>query len=142
MDPRETVLSIMRASALNAYLLTSVNHIPRARIVAPVIDDDFTLWIITFSNSRKVEDILNNPVVTVTFNEYPSKGVREVQYFGRAELVKEQADRQRLWEAKKDSIGGYFKDTADPDYALVKIRPNFIEWSIRPQSTKEILRFT
>lgn len=142
MDNKEIVLNIMRNSSKNAYLLTSVDNQPRGRIVSPVVDDDLSIWIVTIQSSRKIKDIRQNPKIAITFNEYPNNGFREVQVFGKAELHTGKAEKLRVWNLKKDSIGSFFQGgVEDEAYALLKVKIDYIEWSDHMQGCKNIINF-
>lgn len=138
MTDQETILEIMRNSSTNSYLVTSVNNQPRARIVSPVIDDDLGIWIVTFNSSQKMTEIRSNPKIALTFNEYPNKGYREVQVFAIAEICDDVAEKTKIWENKKKSIGSFFKNgPADSEYALLKVKIDFVEWSDNTQGDKK-----
>jgi len=141
MTDKEIILQIMLNSSTNSYFATSANKQPRARIVSPVIDDDLNIWIVTFNSSRKIAEIKTNPKIALTFNEYPNKGFREVQVFGSALICDDIEQKEKIWQSKKNSIGSFFKNgPSDPEYALLKIQIDTIEWSDNPQGDKKVFQ--
>jgi uncharacterized pyridoxamine 5'-phosphate oxidase family protein len=65
------MVAIMRKNALYSYLATCDGDQPRVRPVSPIVEDDLSVWITTFSNSRKIKQIKQNPKICLSFVEYP-----------------------------------------------------------------------
>jgi pyridoxamine 5'-phosphate oxidase len=111
--------------AHNIALLTTVDgDTPYSRVMmTPKIDEDFSLWFTTSSQSNKVKHIVNNPKTCTTFHE----GAKWVRILGKAEVIKDAKTKQALWQ---DEWKRYFpKGADDPDYTVIKVTPNDIEYN-------------
>jgi len=98
---------------------------PWVRYVVCLGQDDMTIRFATFTNSRKVAQIKDNPEVHLTCGVTNPADMRPyLQIQGRAEFVTDSAERHGFW---KDSLKGYFKGPDDPNYGIVVITPYLIE---------------
>ncbi|MGQ9707005.1 MAG: pyridoxamine 5'-phosphate oxidase family protein [bacterium] len=68
----EKIVNIMKETSLHAYLATVDGNQPRVRSVSPIIEDDLSIWITTYSGSRKVKQIGDNPKVCLAFVSQPN----------------------------------------------------------------------
>jgi general stress protein 26 len=76
----------MKENSLHAYLATSQDDQPFVRPVSPIIENDLTIWVTTFSTSKKVNHIEENPKICLVFVEQP-QGDKAVFIFGDAGIV-------------------------------------------------------
>jgi general stress protein 26 len=84
-------------------------------------EDDFTVWMATNPNSRKVDQIKNDPHVTLYYSDKNENGY--VSIYGIAELVNDQAEKDNRWkEAWKD----FYPDRKE-NYLLIKVTPTRLE---------------
>jgi general stress protein 26 len=85
----------------------------RAMSVARV-DADGTIWLATWRDSPKVQQVLANPQICLA----DAEGTMRI--FGTARLVDEKTVKLALWH---DSWTAYFAGPADPNYVLIAIAP-------------------
>ncbi len=64
-----TIVEIMRENAHAAHLATCDRGQPMVRPVSPIVEDDLTIWVVTFTSTRKVEQVKTNPKVSLAFVE-------------------------------------------------------------------------
>lgn len=60
---KEKIVAIMKETCLFAFLATSDGDQPQVRPVSPIVEDDMSIWVATFSDSRKVKQIKENPKI-------------------------------------------------------------------------------
>ncbi|MBO0931716.1 pyridoxamine 5'-phosphate oxidase family protein [Fibrella aquatilis] len=92
------------------------------------IDDDGTMWFFTYDDSNKIKEIQHSSNVALGFADPGSELYVSVQ--GRAEVVKDQAKIDQLWD---DFLKTWFpggKD--DPRITLLKVTPHGGEYWDRP----------
>ena len=95
---------------------------PRVRVMDPFIpENDFTVWFGTNPKTRKVEQIKNNPKVTLYYLEPNGSGY--VMLHGLATLVNDQAEKDKRWKAEWEA----FYPNKQDDYLLIKISPQWLE---------------
>ena len=83
---RNKIVAIMKENSSHAYLATCDGDQPVARPISPIVEDDMSVWIITFNSSRKVKQIRQNPRICLAFVEHPA-GEKAATVLGRAEIV-------------------------------------------------------
>ncbi len=96
---------------------------PRARSVDPFLpQDDFTVWVATRPVTRKVDQIRNNPHVTLYYFDAEDKNY--VTIMGKARLVDERDIKEaKRRDADTDRLYPDFPD----DYLLIEITPTWLE---------------
>lgn len=95
---------------------------PHAREMDPFDpDENMVIWFATNPNTRKVQQIRNNPNVAVFY--YNTKGMSYVSINGKAELVNDPAEKERHW---KTYWKRYYPDR-DKDMILIKVIPERME---------------
>jgi len=82
------------------------------------------LWFATGAGSRKVGQIESNASVEVCFH---NKEWSHVRLSGQASTTKDDAARREFWGMVKE-LGDYFSGPTDPDFTLVKIVVERIEY--------------
>lgn len=100
--------------------------VPRPMGTAAV-EEGLVLWFVTAVGSRKVTHIHADPRVTIYWEHSGSGGDDWTygQMYGTAEVMADQATRDRLW---KDDWVRYFPGgRTDPDLAVIKVRPTRLE---------------
>lgn len=95
------------------------------------VDESGDLWFVTGVGSGKVEEVLNEPDVLVTFQSR----TRYISLSGRAELV---GDPQRLEELWRDEWEAFFPGGRDdPRIALLHVRAQEAEyWDASPRGVR------
>jgi general stress protein 26 len=127
--PRDAVLKAAReviAAARYATLGTidALGGYPHARIVDPFTpEDDFTIWIGTMAETRKVEQVERNPRVSLLYLDAPRQ--HYVSIIGAATVVRDPAEKARRF---KPEWQAFYKDgSAGDDYVLLRIDPLRLE---------------
>lgn len=111
------------ASANTCSLITldEEGH-PRARMMDPFSPgDDFVVWFGTNPNSRKVQQIKNDPRVTLYYSAIDNSGY--VMIAGRAELVNDPTEKEKRW---KEEWAAFYPNRPD-DYLLIRVTPAWME---------------
>jgi general stress protein 26 len=101
---------------------------PRVRMVHPTWEGE-VLWFATGTSSPKLRQLRENPVVDVQFQVAPPDFVH-LMVRGRAEIVEDAAEKKRVWDVLDYDLGQFWPGgPTDPEYALVKVRPQRVELS-------------
>ncbi|MGC1403395.1 MAG: pyridoxamine 5'-phosphate oxidase family protein [Thermodesulfobacteriota bacterium] len=109
---------------------------PWVRYVTPFADENLTLWMATFINSRKVGQIKKNPEVHLTTGVATMETAESyLQIQGKAEIITDQATKKAVWN---DHLKGIFTGPEDPNYAVCKITPYRIEYQGMGMAPSEI----
>ncbi len=125
---KEKITAIMKENSLHAYLATCDGDQPRVRPVSPIVENDMSIWITTFSNSRKVKQIRQNSRICLAFVEQPN-GDKEAIVIGDAEIVHDLEEKKRVWNLATFDLTEYFPDgPSSDDFCLLKIIIKKIEW--------------
>lgn len=95
------------------------------------VEFDGDVWFFTYGSTPKVHEIENKPYVNVAFSD--PKTQTYVSLSGRAELVRDPAKIQELWQP---SLKAWFpKGVDEPDIALIKINADQAEYWDSPASS-------
>jgi general stress protein 26 len=113
---------IMVAARFCALVTIPESGHPRARTVDPFPPEEgMTVWIGTNRRTRKVEDIRNDPRVTLYY--FDSEAARYVSLMGRARIVDDPAEKQRRWKSEWEA----FYPDRERDYLLIAVTAETIE---------------
>lgn len=124
-DSPERLIEVARATVAevkNCWLITNgLNGCPTPRVVAPIPgvpgERDWTMWILTSSGSRKIEEIKHDDRVTLGYQYDPDSAY--VALLGRAAIIDDRAEISRRW---KQSWNGVFATGAnDLDAVFLKV---------------------
>jgi general stress protein 26 len=125
---RTEVAAILQATRQHAFLATVDGDQPACRVVAPFVDDELNIWIVTFRQSRKVAHIEKNPRVCLSFLEIPGYA-REANVYGRASLVTAEAEKQHIWDIGAENLRRYFPEGPSSDrFCLLRVHVDRVEW--------------
>ena len=125
---QEKIVAIMKANPSPAFLATVDGDQPRVRPVAPVIEDDLSVWVTTFCSSRKVKQIKANPKVSLSFVKHPD-GEKTATITGRCEIVPDMEQKKRIWNLAYFDLSKHFPEGPESkEYCLLKIVVEKIEW--------------
>ncbi len=114
--------------ALWCALGTVVGGEPRVRMVHPTWEGD-TLWFATGTSSPKVAQLRTNPSVDIQYQVAPPDFVH-VMVRGAAEIVTNEAEKKRVWDVIDYDLSAFWPGgPTDPEYTLVRIRPERVELS-------------
>ena len=113
---------IMESAATCALITLDSTGLPSVRVMDLFIpESDFTIWLGTNPKSRKVNQIKNNPKVTLYYLDKNSSGY--VVIHGNAHLINDQSEKDKRWKTEWDA---FYSNRTD-DYQLIKISPIRIE---------------
>ncbi len=112
----------MTSSKTCALITVDDEGRPRVRVMDPFEPEpDFTIWFGTNPKSRKVDQIKNNPKVTLYYLENNNAGYVMIQ--GTAELVNDKTEKETRWKNEWEA----FYPNKPHDYLLIKVTPNWME---------------
>lgn len=121
---KKKILSVLRGQKL-ICLATSQNNRPWARFVVSH-NDGLTLCVSTYLSSRKIKDIRkNHEVHVVVAKDYTSFKTSYVQIAGRAKIRTDKLMRRKCWHSYMNK---YYASIDDPEYAVIEIKPYYIEY--------------
>ena len=113
---------IMTSAGTCALITVDQEGRPRVRQMDPFPpENDFTVWFGTNPRSRKVEQIRNNPKVTLYYLEKSGSGY--VMIHGKALLVNDLELKNKWWKQEWEI---FYPDRAG-NYLLVKFIPEWME---------------
>jgi general stress protein 26 len=113
---------IMDASGTCVLITLDDESLPMARIMDPFPpESDFTVWFGTNATSRKVDQIKNNPDVTLYYQDSDASGY--VVIHGKAQLIDDQKEKQNRW---KDAWESFYPNKRE-GYLLIKVSPGWME---------------
>ena len=113
---------IIEGAGTCALITIDDSGLPAVRVMDPFpVEGDFTVWFGTNPKSRKVNQINNNPKVTLYYLEKNASGY--VVIHGTAELVNDPSEKDKRWKTEWDA---YYPNKTD-DYLLIKVSPERME---------------
>lgn len=98
--------------------------------------DDITITVSTNTSSRKVEEIRNDPRISVYYCK-PGES-NGVQLSGTAEIVDDKEFKHRLWVDWWERY--YPKGAEDPDYTVISMKPTLARGWATPRKFEVRLR--
>ena len=123
---RDTLLAaareIMEAARYCGLVTFDESGQPRVRTMDPFLpDDDWSIWMGTNRESRKVRDIEGDPRVTLYY--YSPDHVGYVAVYGSAVLVDNPEEKTSRWKEEWDAL---YPDR-DAQYLLIQMIPKRLE---------------
>jgi general stress protein 26 len=124
--PRDTLLAAARDMMVTAkycalITLDASGH-PRARTMnASPPDENMVVWMGTSRLTRKVEEIRNDPRVTLYYAHPEHAGY--VTVYGTAALIDDEKEKDKRW---KEEYASYFPE-GKAGYILIAVTPQRIE---------------
>lgn len=113
---------IIDASGTCALITLDDESIPMVRIMDPFPPEgDFTVWFGTNAESRKVDQINNNPNVTLYYQDSDASGY--VVIHGTAQIIDDQKEKRKRW---KDGWEAFYPNNRE-GYLLIKVSPDWME---------------
>lgn len=113
---------IIKSAGKVALITQDETGTPQIRTMDPFEPEaDFTVWLATHPNTRKVQQIKNNPSVTLYYPDKKDKGYVVIQ--GKAELVNDQKEKDIRW---KNEWKNFYANRTDA-YLLIKVTPHYLE---------------
>jgi general stress protein 26 len=124
----QKVVTIMNKYSLHAYLATSDGDQPRVRPVSPIVEDNMSVWITTYSTSRKVKHIQKNPKICLAFVEQPH-GDKAATIIDDAEIISDIEEKKRVWNLAPFDLSEHFPNGPESkEFCLLKINMRKVEW--------------
>lgn len=115
---------IMSAAGTCALITLDKEGRPRVRAMDPFVpESDFSVWFGTNSKSRKVNQLENDPRVTLYYLDSDASGY--VMIHGTAQLVNDPVEKEKRW---KDAWEVFYQDKTE-EYLLIKVSPIWMEVS-------------
>lgn len=128
LTDKQKIVKIMKATQGHAYFATCEGDQPVVRSISPIIENDMSIWISTFSTSRKIKQIKKNPKICLFFTKQPN-GDKSAIVVGKAKIISDLKIKKRVWKICHYNLSGYFpKGPESPAFCLLKILPSKIEW--------------
>ena len=120
----ETAKSSMRSAEYCMLITLGEGGEANARLVQPFEPEpDMTIWVGTWSKSRKVREVRRDGRVTLAF--YDKESTAYVTLLGLAQIENELNNKRKFW---RDEWIGFIPQGPDgDDYVLVKFIPYRIE---------------
>ena len=123
---RDTLISVAREyiSTVPFCALITIDSTgtPHVRTMDPFLpDENMVIWLGTNRNSRKVQEIRNNPKVALYYSN--NNGAGYVSITGIASLVDDPEKKAALWKDAWDN----FYSNKEEQYLLIKIIPEKLE---------------
>ena len=119
---KETAKKVIGNSLSCTLITVDEEGAPRARAMDGFpVEDDFTIWFGTKANTRKVDQIKNDPRVTLYYLSSDNSGY--VVISGKAELIEEAEMKKKYWKKEWEQ----FYSDKDKDYLLIKVTPIWME---------------
>jgi general stress protein 26 len=123
---KKKIIAKLTAPTLCVLATVTEDGKPWARYVTPFADDNLTIWLATFANSRKIPQIRKNPEVHLTTGVTdPRVPMPYLQIQGRAEILDDSETKKAVWS---DFLSRAFSGPDDPNYVVCRITPYRIEW--------------
>jgi len=113
---------IMTNSGTCTLITLDTEGIPRARVMDPFSpEEDLSVWFGTNSKSRKVDQIKNNPRVSLYY--FDCNTTDYVLIHGMAKLVNDQNEKEKRW---KDEWNDFYPNRTE-GYLLIEVSPIWME---------------
>lgn len=125
---RQKIVAIMKENSLHAYLATCDGDQPRVRPVSPIVEDNMSIWVTTYSTSRKVKQIRQNPKICLAFVKQP-RGDKTAIVIGEAKIIPNLDEKKKVWDLATFDLSEHFPNGPDSaEFCLLKIVIEKIEW--------------
>jgi general stress protein 26 len=125
-DLKERILKILQQPQLAGLATITQDGKPWVRYVMTVASADMTIRCATFVSARKVKQIKKNPEVHLTCGVTDPRSMGPyLQVQGRATLSTSKETRHSFWS---DMLKAVFSGPDDPNYAVLEIKPYYVEY--------------
>ncbi|MBN1879560.1 pyridoxamine 5'-phosphate oxidase family protein [bacterium] len=122
----QKIISVVQNNPLGVLATVTDEGKPMGRYLMFSIDETMTIFAITGFSSRKVAQLKNNPNAHVTLGYHITDSMSPwIGYSGHASILTDAQNRRKFW---KDDFKRYFKDQDDPEYCIIRITPDWIEY--------------
>ena len=121
---KKEIYEVLKGRQL-ASLATMKDGKPWVRYVTTTGTEELTLYVNTFSQSRKVAQVRANPNVHVILGGSADDLNRPyLNIEAAAEVLEDDETKKKLWH---DELKNYFSGPDDPNLVVLKITPTVIE---------------
>lgn len=135
-DLQQRILDIIHKPQLASLATITEQGNPWVRYVVTVGGGDFSMRCATFTESRKVKQIENDPNVHLTCGVTSLQEMKPyLQIQGRARISNDKDERQAFWN---DMLEPIFSGPDDPNYQLIVVEPYRIEYCKSGSYTPEV----
>ncbi len=125
---KQKIVEIMKKASSFSFFATCDSGQPRVRPMAPIVEDDMSVWVATSVKSRKVQQIKENPRMSLAFVEQP-QGDKAATIIGEAEIVEDMEQKKRVWGLAAYDPSQFWPDGPETkDYCVLKINIKKVEW--------------
>lgn len=136
---KNKILEVIKQSKLGS-VATIKDGKPWVRYMVIQHDENLTLYTATFSSSRKVEQINKNNNVHVTVGGDPKNlQTAYVNIQATAKVLTDSGTKKKYW---CDMLKAYFSGQEDPNYVVIKIFPEIVEYMAPGAHQPEIYQVT
>lgn len=119
---RVAAREIMEAAPTCALITQDAEGRSRVRAMDGFVpEDDFTVWFGTNPESRKVDQIKNDPRVTLYYLGQDDSGY--VMLHGNAEIVDDKTEKEKRWKPEWEE----FYPDKTKSFILIKVIPEWME---------------
>lgn len=129
-EVRQKALQVMREARF-PQLASLDGDQPRLRPVSPVKTDGFVVYVANLRSYHKTGEIASNPKVELC---YLDQGHDQVRITGIAEMVKDHALLQEIWD-ENPLLRKYLGTIDNPELIVYRIRPTRVrymkEWALQ-----------
>ena len=116
----------------HVFLATEENDQPRVRPVTLVFSDR-SFWVLTGTNNAKIQQIRKNPKMEFCLLLESGEKVGYIRAAGSAKIISDRETKTKI-ARNCDFFSEYWKSPDDPNYALLELRLNEIEY-LNPDET-------
>ena len=125
---REQVLHVIDLGK-QIYIFSTVDaeNRPRSRYMGLIdIEDDYSAFYMGCkANSNKVKEIKANPNAQLLFTTPDFLEIAAIS--GKASIEDSPHEKRQFWQ-KNPALAGYFKTMDDPEFAVIRVIPEFAEY--------------
>jgi len=123
---KNKIIEVINQSKLGS-VATIKDGKPWVRYMVLQHDENLTLYTATFAGSRKVEEINKNNNVHITVGGDPKDlQMAFVNIQAAAQVLTDTETKKKYWS---DMLKIYFSGPEDPNYAVIKIFPEIVEYT-------------
>ena len=135
-DLKQRIFDIIHTPQLALLATVTEKNNPWVRYVVTVGDENFTIRCATLIESRKVQQIENNPNVHITCGVNSLQEMKPyLQIQGTARVSTDKEERHEFWN---DMLASIFDGPDDPRYSVIVIEPYQIEYCTQGSYEPEV----
>ena len=133
---KRKIIAKLSAPTLCVLATVTEDGKPWARYVTPFADENLTIWLATFANSRKIERVRKNAEVHLTTGVADARiDMPYLQIQGRADILTDEGTKKAVWS---EYLARIFSGPDDPNYVVCRISPYRIEWQPSGSGAAEV----